>query len=66
MFGAVSQMSGGDIQRWHNLNDVDIVAPARWVDIRVSIQNVDTEKRIVTFDRHFEIYRLPSSCSTRI
>src|SRR5436309_894874 len=25
----------GDIWRWHNLNDVEIVAPARWVDVRV-------------------------------
>jgi hypothetical protein len=43
--------SGKDIQRWHNLTDVDVVAPCRWVDNRLPIQEVDVEKRIVTFDR---------------
>ncbi len=43
--------SGKDIQRWHNLQDVEVVAPCRWVDNRLPIQEVDAEKRLVTFDR---------------
>jgi hypothetical protein len=43
--------SGTDIQRWHNLRDVEVVAPCRWVDNRLPIQDLDLEKHIVTFDR---------------
>jgi hypothetical protein len=43
--------AGTDIQRWHNLRDVEVVAPCRWVDNRLPIQEVDPDKRIVTFDR---------------
>ena len=28
---------GKDIQRWHNLRDVEVVAPCRWVDNRLAI-----------------------------
>src|SRR5512133_1879995 len=43
--------AGTDIQPWHNLNDVEVVAPCRWVDNRLPISEVDVQKRIVTFDR---------------
>jgi len=43
--------AGTEIQRWHNLVDVDVVAPCRWVDNRLPIQEVDPDKRLVTFDR---------------
>jgi len=43
--------AGTNIQRWHNLVDVEVVAPCRWVDNRLPIQQVDLDKRIVTFDR---------------
>jgi len=43
--------SGSNIQRWHNLQDVEVVAPVRWVDNHLPIQGLDPDKRIVTFDR---------------
>jgi len=43
--------AGTDIQSWHNLRDVEVVAPCRWVDNRLPIQEVDVGKRVVTFDR---------------
>ena len=43
--------AGTDIQRWHNLTDVEVVAPCRWVDNRLPMLEVDVDKRIVTFDR---------------
>ena len=43
--------AGKDIQRWHNLPDVEVMAPVRWVDNHLPIQAVDPDKRLVTFDR---------------
>ena len=43
--------TGTDIQPWHNLADVEVVAPCRWVDNRLPIRQIDPNKRIVTFDR---------------
>ena len=53
--------SGTDIQRWHNLRDVEVMALVRWRDNRLPIQEVDVADRIVTFDRKtmgglFELY----------
>ena len=53
--------SGTDIQQWHNLRDVEVMALVRWRDNRLPIQEVDVANRIVTFDRKtvgglFELY----------
>lgn len=58
--------AGTDIKRWHNLTDVEVVACCRWVDNRLPIQQVDPDKRIVTFDRPsrfnlFELYHTKPS-----
>jgi len=38
--------AGTDIQHWHNLGDVEVVAPCHWVDNRLPIQEVDPGKRL--------------------
>lgn len=43
--------SGDDIRRWHNLQEVEVIAPCRWRDSRLPIREVDERRRIVTFDR---------------
>jgi CubicO group peptidase (beta-lactamase class C family) len=43
--------AGTDIRPWHNLRDVEVVAPCRWLDNRLPILEVDSDKRMVTFDR---------------
>ena len=58
--------AGTDIKPWHNLVDVEVVACCRWVDNRLPIQQVDPDKRIVTFDRSsrfnlFELYHTKPS-----
>jgi hypothetical protein len=40
-----------DIQPWHNLQDVEIVAAATCTSNRLLIQEVDVEQHLVTFDR---------------
>jgi len=41
----------GDIARWRNLRDVEVVALTRWIENRLPVVRVDTRRRIVTFDR---------------
>jgi len=43
--------AGTDIQPWHNLQDVDVVAVETCQSNRLPIREVDVEKRLVTFDR---------------
>jgi len=43
--------SGTDIQPWRNLHDVEVIGVSRWITNRLPIQEVDVEKRLVTFDR---------------
>ncbi len=43
--------SGIDIQPWHNLEDIDVVAVETCQSNRLPIREVDVEKRLVTFDR---------------
>ena len=43
--------SGTDIQLWHNLEDVDLVAVETCQSNRLPIQKLDVERRLVTFDR---------------
>ena len=43
--------SGTDIQRWRNLHDVEVIGVTRWITNRLPIQEVDPDRRIVTFDR---------------
>lgn len=43
--------TGTDIQRWRNLQDVEVIGIANWIDNRLPIQEVDADKRLVTFDR---------------
>ena len=40
-----------DIQPWHNLADIDVVAVETCQSNRLPIREVDLEKRLVTFDR---------------
>ncbi len=42
---------GTDLQRWHNLHDVEVIGVTRWITNRLPVQEVDVEKRLVTFDR---------------
>jgi glycosyl hydrolase family 141/parallel beta helix pectate lyase-like protein len=41
----------GDVQRWTNLGDVEIVALSRWIENRMGVKDVDLRTRTVTFDR---------------
>ena len=41
----------GDIDDWHNLNDVELVLLQVWIESRLWIQSVDLKQRLVTFDR---------------
>lgn len=43
--------AAGDIQPWHNLQDVEVLAVATCTANRLPIREVDVEKRLVTFDR---------------
>ena len=43
--------SGTDVQRWRNLQDVEVIGIANWLDNRLPVQEVDVDKRLVTFDR---------------
>lgn len=43
--------AGTDIQAWHNLQDVEVVAVATCGSNRLPIQSVDAERHLVTFDR---------------
>ncbi|MCC6445851.1 MAG: right-handed parallel beta-helix repeat-containing protein, partial [Armatimonadetes bacterium] len=43
--------AGNDIQPWRNLHDVEVIGVTRWITNRLPIQEVDVEKRLVTFDR---------------
>ena len=41
----------GDIQRWQNPGDVEIMAMTRWIENRLPIKAVDSRRRIVTLER---------------
>jgi hypothetical protein len=41
----------GDIDDWHNLNDVELVLLQVWIESRLWLQDVDLEQQLVTFDR---------------
>ena len=41
----------GNISRWRNLQDVEIIAPHQWCESHFHIADLDTRKRIVTLDR---------------
>ena len=41
----------GDIQRWTNLQDVEIVVLQRWVESRMRIRSLNEKKRLVNLDR---------------
>jgi len=41
----------GDIQRWKNLRDVELVALHLWSESHLPIRSVDPKRRIVEFDR---------------
>jgi hypothetical protein len=43
--------AGTDIQPWHNLQDVEVVAVETCIANRLPIREVDGKKRLVTFDR---------------
>ncbi len=44
--------SPGDIEPgWRNLRDVEVVGITRWIDNRLPIERVDSDRRLVTFDR---------------
>jgi len=43
--------AGTDIQPWHNLQDVEVVAVATCTANRLPIREVDVEQQLVTFDR---------------
>ena len=40
-----------DLRRWDNLEDVEIVALTRWIESRSPIDEVDPDKRTVTFSK---------------
>lgn len=42
---------GDDIKNWKNLQDVEIVALTRWIEMRMPIAEVDSDKHLVTFGK---------------
>ena len=42
----------GDIRRWTNLQDVEVVEPNLWVESRMGIRSLDEQKRWVELDRN--------------
>jgi hypothetical protein len=43
------QFAPGDIRRWDNLHEVDVVALHLWVSVRLPIAGLDEKQRLVTF-----------------
>jgi hypothetical protein len=44
-----AEFADGEIQKWKNLHDVEVVALTRWIESRTPLAEVDSEKHIATF-----------------
>jgi hypothetical protein len=45
------RFASGDLKKWRNLRDVEIVALTRWIENRLPLASVCTQKRVAAFDR---------------
>jgi hypothetical protein len=52
-----AEFADGEIKRWRNLSDVEVIVPQLWITSRMPIADVDDQQRLVTFGKK-SVFRL--------